>query len=93
MAADKTPDRLPMVELVASVRGFYRGSLVEPGKSFMFDPNPSVPGGKVKFPKWAAPAGKEAEKKPPPVDKGFDTRPIAAVVAAKRKASALSGAS
>lgn len=89
MAAEiKTPDRLPRVELVASVRGFYDGRLVEPGQSFMFDPNPRVPGGKVKFPKWAAPKGEQAAKKPPPLDKGFDTRPPAAQAAAKKKTGA-----
>lgn len=91
MAADKKPERLPLVELVASVRGFYAGSMVHPGQAFMFDPNPSVEGGKVKWPKWAAPKGEEAQKKPAVLGAGFDTRPPAAVKAAKAKAGAIGG--
>ena len=91
MAETKASDRLPLVELVASVRGFYNGRLVEPGASFMFDPNPREPGGKVKFPKWAAPKGEKAAKQPVDV-KAFDTRPVEAQKAAKRKAGQMSGA-
>lgn len=85
-------ERLPLIEMVASVRGFYRGSLVEPGQSFMFDPNPRVEGGKVKPPKWAAPRGEKAAKQPPPPDKAFDTRPPDAIKAAKQKAKGLAEA-
>lgn len=83
--------RLPSVKLIAAVHGFYKGAIVNPGQSFMFDPNPSVPGGKVKFPKWAAPEGEKAAKAKPEL-KAFDTRPAAAVAAAKMKAGALGNA-
>lgn len=94
---DALPDadsgtRLPKVELVAAVRGFYKGVMVEPGKSFMFDPNPRTPGGEVKWPKWAAVRGEKAVKQPVADDKPFDTRPVAAIAAAKRKAGQLGGA-
>jgi hypothetical protein len=92
-APDAPPasDRLPLVELVAAVHGFRNGSIVNPGTTFMFDPNPATPGGKPrKFPKWAAPVGDKAEKAKPEL-KAFDTRPVAAQLAAKLKAGAIAG--
>ncbi len=88
-AAPEAPARLPLVKLVAAVHGFYKNSIVNPGETFMFDPNPSVPGAAPrKLPKWAAAPGEKAEKaKPEP--KAFDTRPLGAQIAAKVKAGAI----
>lgn len=85
-------DHLPLVKLVASVRGFYEGHMVEPGQEFMFDPNSKVlEGPPRKYPKWAAPVGGVAAKKPPPDAKAFDTKPPAAAAAAKIKLGKLTG--
>jgi hypothetical protein len=85
---DPTSERLPLVELVASVRGLYNGAMVEPGTHFMWDPNTRWPGGRRPLPQWAAPVGQQAAKQP----KGFDQvdiRPPAAAKAAAGKARAI----
>ena len=93
MADPKTPEKLPPVELVATQRGFYRGRMVEPGKTFMFDPNPSVPGGKMKWPKWAkaAPEAQRELAEKAAKAKAFDTKPKDAAVASRGKAAQLVG--
>jgi len=65
MEQEKTPPRLPLVALVASVRGFVDGRMIEPGQTFMWDPNSAVPGVKRDFPLWAAPPGQQAVKQSP----------------------------
>jgi hypothetical protein len=92
-AAPAAAERQPAIALVASVRGFYRGAMVHPGQTFMFDPNPGADGKAPPMPKWAAPKGQKAEKQPPADPKAVDTRPIAAIAAAKAKAGQLGGAS
>lgn len=94
MAEEKKAERLPLVELVAVERGFYKGAMVEPGRSFMYDPNPSKPGSKVKPPKWAKPkeeATKVLSEKAAKV-KAFDTKPKEAQQASRDKGAALTGA-
>ena len=89
MDSTSTP-RLPLVELIASVRGFYQGRMIEPGEAFMFDPNPRAPGFATKFPQWAAPRGEKAVKQPSRFDE-VDIKPADAAKAAERKARSLSG--
>lgn len=94
MADEKKVERLPLVELVAVERGFYKGAMVEPGKSFMYDPNPRKPGNTVKPPKWAKPKeeAKKALSEQAAKVKAFDTKPKEAQVAAREKGAALTGA-
>lgn len=93
MVDEKQAERKPLVPLVAVDRGFYKGSMVEPGKTFMFDPNPRTPGGQVKWPKWAKSADQAKQELAQKAArmKGFDTKPKEAATAARNKAAGLSG--
>lgn len=79
-----TPTPAEPIELVAVEMGFYRGALVEVGKTFTFY-------GK-KLPKWAVHPGDQRgamDKTKKPL--AFDTKPAAAAAAVKAKAAGLSG--
>lgn len=91
--------RLPPIELVAVERGFVNGKLVPPGKTFLFDPNPTTEDGQPRkvgkdglrrLPSWAM---RPAEAAKVPAKKPFaaDTRPADAVAAVRTKAGEFSG--
>lgn len=85
MANEKNPAST-VVTLVAIERGFAKGRLIEPGKSFLFDTVGSE-GKPRKLPKWAAPAGDPKLSKPKPI--AGDLKPKDAQQASKEKTGAL----
>ena len=87
---DAKEDSRDPVSLIATERGFYSGSMVEPGEKFLFDPMVRGEGKPpLKLPKWAVPSG---EYRPKPKRKeAFDTKPIAAQAAVRKKAAQAAG--
>lgn len=75
-----------IVTLVAVERGFAKGVLIEPGKSFQFN-TVGTDGKPRKLPKWAALAGDPKLSKPKP--QAGDLKPKDAQLASKEKTGAL----
>lgn len=92
MTKQATPATPATVQLVAVDRGFYKGRMVEPNKSFVFDAV-DADGKALKLPKWAKPKGEAQALLAARAKKvqAFDTRPAAAQTAAKQKAGELGG--
>lgn len=85
MADEKKPAST-VVTLVAVERGFVRGRLVEPGKSFEFN-TVGADGKPRKLPKWAVPAGDPKLSRPKP--QSGDLKPKEAQAASKEKTDGL----
>lgn len=85
MAEDKKQEST-VIQLVAVERGFLKGHLVEPGKSFPFD-TVDADGKPRKLPKWAVKEGEAKPQKAKP--KAGDLKPADAQVAVKKKTDGL----